>query len=207
MVDQGIEARPPGRIRGVLFDKDGTLFEYHGTWVPILFESAAMVAGSDGALVSRMLEAVGYDGKSGRIRAGSLFAGGDTLELADAWLALGVKRERAELVAALDETFARLAPASSVPVTDLAALFATLTGRGMKLGVATNDVEASARASMTRLALDPFLSFQAGYDSGHGTKPEPGMALAFCAAVGLAPAADAVIDSIAELPALLDRIG
>lgn len=239
------EYQAPRRIRGVLFDKDGTLFEYHGTWVPILFEVAAMVAG-DEALALRLIDAVGYDAESGRIKAGSLFAGGDTLELADAWLRLGVKREREDLVRSLDETFARLAPASSVPVTDLAALFSTLTGRGMKLGLATNDVEASARALMGRLALDPFLSFQAGYDSGHGTKPAPGMALAFCAAVGLTPAAiaivgdnlhdlefaaragaglkvgvltgtsgradlephaDAVIDSVADLPALLDRFG
>ncbi len=235
----------PLRIKGVLFDKDGTLFEYHRTWVPILFETAAMVAG-DEALALRLIGAVGYDAASGRIKAGSLFAGGDTLELADAWLGLGVKRERQDLVRSLDETFARLAPVSSVPVTDLAALFSTLTGRGMKLGLATNDVEASARASMGRFALDPFLSFQAGYDSGHGTKPEPGMAFAFCAAVGLTPAAiaivgdnlhdlefaaragaglkigvltgtsgradlaphaDAVIDSVADLPALLDRLG
>lgn len=233
------------RIKGVLFDKDGTLFEYHGTWVPILFETAAMVAG-DEVLALRLIDAVGYDAESGRIKAGSLFAGGDTPELADAWLRLGVKREREELVQTLDETFARLGPASSVPVTDLAALFSTLTGRGMKLGLATNDVEASARALMGRFALDPFLSFQAGYDSGHGSKPEPGMALAFCRTVGLAPGAiavvgdnlhdlefaaragaglkigvltgtsgradlesyaDAVIDSVADLPALLDRFG
>jgi|TARA_R100000322_G_scaffold66931_3_gene42011 phosphoglycolate phosphatase-like HAD superfamily hydrolase len=29
-------------IKGVLFDKDGTLFDYHGTWGPILTEFASV---------------------------------------------------------------------------------------------------------------------------------------------------------------------
>lgn len=243
MGSQGSEHRARQRIRGVLFDKDGTLFEYHGTWVPIIFEAAAMAAQGDADLVSRLVDAAGYDEARRQIRAGSLFAGGDTIELADRWRQLGVRREQADLVTSLDALFARLAPAMSVPVTDLPALFSTLTGRGLKLGLATNDVEASARALMGRFALDPFLSFQAGYDSGHGAKPEPGMTLAFCERVGLAPEsvavvgdnrhdldmgraagagllvgvltgtsayadlaplADAVIESVADLPSLLD---
>ena len=41
-----------------------------------------------------------------------------------------------------------------------------------------------------------------GYDSGHGAKPEPGMILAFCAAMGLSPAEVAMIgDSPADLTA------
>ena len=98
---------------------------------------------------------------------------------------------------------------------------------------------------MTMLGALERFDFIAGYDSGHGLKPGPGMVLAFAAATGvapqqvamigdslhdlgagraagaglvvgvltgpaeaheLAPHADHVIGSIAELPGLLERL-
>ncbi|MEN6543628.1 HAD family hydrolase [Parvibaculum sp.] len=233
-------------IRAVLFDKDGTLFSYHETWGPILREAAAMAAEGDEGLVPRLLEAVGYNAATGRIGAGTVFAAGETVELATLWNKLGVKREVRRLVEDLDSLFAREAPRRSHPVTDLQVLFSTLRQRGLRLGLATNDGEASAFATIARFGLAEHLEFHCGYDSGYGAKPLPGMVNAFCAAVGvgpeavavvgdnshdldmgraagagllvgvltgtsargdLAPLADAVIDSIADLPMLLDERG
>ncbi|PKQ05211.1 MAG: haloacid dehalogenase [Alphaproteobacteria bacterium HGW-Alphaproteobacteria-11] len=182
-----------GGLRGVLFDKDGTLFEYHGTWAPILVEAAEAAARGQPALVPEMLEAIGYDTTSNRIRPGSIAGGGDTFGLADAWLAIAGGWERAALIAEMDALFTRLAPERSLPVTDLPAFFGGLRGRGLTLGIATNDVEASARATLERFGIGTLVDFSAGYDSGHGAKPGPGMALAFCAATGLAPHQIAVV--------------
>jgi phosphoglycolate phosphatase len=44
-----------------------------------------------------------------------------------------------------------------------------------------------------RAGLIGYFAFVAGYDSGHGAKPGPGMARAFCRATGLAPAACVMI--------------
>ena len=63
----------------------------------------------------------------------------------------------------------------------------TLAGRGVAMGIATNDGEASARAQMAALGLDRHLAFYSGWDSGHGRKPGPGPVQAFAAAVGVAP--------------------
>lgn len=235
-----------GEIRAVLFDKDGTLFSYHETWGPILREAAAMAAEGDAQLVPRLLEAVGYDVATGRIGAGTVFAAGETVELATLWHELGVKSEVMPLVGALDGLFAREAPRRSHPVTDLQMLFSDLRRRGMRLGLATNDGEASALATIARFGLAEYLEFHCGYDSGYGAKPSPGMVNGFCAALGLGPEcvavvgdnshdldmgraagagllvgvltgtsarddltplADAVIESIADLPTLLDQRG
>jgi phosphoglycolate phosphatase len=116
-----------GRIKGVLFDKDGTLFDYHGTWGPLLAEVAAALAGERISLVPAMLAAIGYREATGRFEAGSIAAAGDTFALADAWRTLLERSDREALVARLDGYFAELGPARSIPVTDLRAYFRTMT--------------------------------------------------------------------------------
>lgn len=182
-------------IRGVLFDKDGTLFDYHRTWRPVNEAAALEAAGGDAALADRLLTLAGHDPASGRVAAGSLLAAGHTGEIAEAWarsLGLGVP-ERAALVARLDRVFARLGPVHATPVTELEALFAALRSHGLRLGVATSDGERATRAMLAGFVTPGVLSFVAGYDSGHGGKPEPGMVYGFCAATGLVPAAVAVV--------------
>lgn len=233
----------PRRIKAVLFDKDGTLFHYHETWGPILHEAANLVAQQDKALVPGLIEAAGYDAASRRIRAGSIFAGGETVELARVWREAGATQEQATLIELLDDLFTREASLRSHPVIDLPSFFSGLAARGFMLGIATNDSVASAARTVERFGFGELLAFYCGYDSGHGAKPGPGMVHAFCEAVGLppqaiavvgdnrhdldmgraagagllvgvltgasaradlAPYADAVIESIADLPSLLD---
>ena len=58
---------------------------------------------------------------------------------------------------------------------------------GLALGVATQDSHAGAQGSLAPFGVLEQLDFVAGYDSGHGTKPGPGMVQGFCAATGLRP--------------------
>ena len=73
---------------------------------------------------------------------------------------------------------------------------------GLRLGVATNDSERSARRHIAALGLEEAIEFVAGYDSGHGGKPEPGMVLAFARHLGVAPERIAMVgDSRYDLEA------
>ncbi|MBX3494027.1 MAG: HAD family hydrolase [Parvibaculum sp.] len=179
-------------LRGVLFDKDGTLFQDDG-WGALFVEAAEFTAKGRSALVPEMLAAIGYDPATGRFAAGSVGGAGNTFELADAWIAITGGWERQALVREMDALFTRLVPLRFPPVTDLPDLFSTLKRRGLCLGIATNDVAASALATIEHFGLGEFIEFSAGYDSGHGAKPGPGMALAFCAATGIAPHQIAVV--------------
>ncbi|MDO9126062.1 MAG: HAD family hydrolase [Parvibaculum sp.] len=181
------------KVRGILFDKDGTLFDYHGTWAPILVEAAEIAARGRREIVPEMLAAIGYDVKTARVTAGSIAAAGDTFGLADAWLSIAGGWDRRALIEEMDGLFVRLAPERSLPVTDLPAFFNGLRNRSIRTGIATNDAGASAWATILRFGLESYIEFAAGYDSGHGQKPGPGMALAFCAATGLAPGEIAVV--------------
>lgn len=180
-------------IRGLLFDKDGTLLDFHATWAPILDRLAADLAGGDADLARRLLEHGGRDPLSGRYRAGSLLAQGNTAEVAEAWRPLLPHLQTESLVERMDRAFAEEGVVASTPVLDLAAFFARMKARGLKLGVATSDNERAAKAILERFEALHLLDFVAGYDSGHGPKPTPGMVRGFCAATGLAAAEVAMV--------------
>ncbi len=189
-----------GRIRGVLFDKDGVLIDFEATWDPANRRLAEEIGGGDAALAARLLSAGGYDPETGRMRPGTVLAAGTPPEVAAAWIEHLPEWEEAALAAEVDRFFDAVSPELAVSLLDLAALFARLKGRGLALGVATNDSEVGARRGLARLGGLEQLDFLAGYDSGHGAKPAPGMALAFCRAAGLAAAEIAVVgDNLHDL--------
>jgi phosphoglycolate phosphatase len=101
--------------------------------------------------------------------------------------------EPRDLADLLDRVFEEESEAQAAPVIELAPLFTRLKGRGLKLGVATNDSRRGIEATLGPLAVLELLDFMAGYDSGHGFKPDPGMVHGFCVRTGLDPAEVAVV--------------
>jgi phosphoglycolate phosphatase len=179
-------------IAGILFDKDGTLLRYDESWGPVNREAARIAAAGDAALEQRLLDLGGMDAETGRTRADSLFAAGNAAEIAAGFAAAGSPFDPAALAGELDALFVRAAE-FSVPVTDLSALFARLKARGLKLGIASSDNEQAIRRTAEHFKIADHVDFIAGYDSGFGAKPEPGMLLAFCRAVGLQPGEVAMV--------------
>ena len=186
-------------IAGILFDKDGTLLDYHATWMPLNRQAALQVAGGDEGVAERLLVGAGYDPASGRIMGDSLLASATNDEIAAAWAAL-LGLDPAETAARVTAYFESCSGETAVPVPGLAETIATLRQRGLLLGVATNDSEDSAYGSLEPFGVLEHFAYVVGFDSGHGGKPEPGMVEGFCTATGLAPAAVAVVgDSLHDL--------
>ena len=172
-------------IRGILFDKDGTLLDFDATWLPAYRRGAEAVAGLAGEVrAESLLAAGGFDAASGRCAPRSVLAAGTNREIAEVWARLCALD--VDVVArAIEREFFDAAGRDAVPVTDLDAFFADLAARGFVLGVATMDGEAAARTALDRLGAGRHLAFLCGGDSGWGTKPGPGMVHAFLAAIGL----------------------
>ena len=74
-------------IKGILFDKDGTLLDYVATWMPLNHKAALAAAGGDQGLADRLLAAGGYDAATDRVRSGSPLAAGTNREIAVCWAA------------------------------------------------------------------------------------------------------------------------
>lgn len=187
-------------IKGILFDKDGTLLDFDATWSPILQQAAMTVAGHDRALARILLAVGGFDSETGKTAPNSLLAAGNTVEIAEAWAEHLPASEPTFLIEELDRIFQEGGVLNAVPVTELEPLFRRLKDRGLCLGLATSDSRVAAEATLGRFSLLPHFDFIAGYDSGHGYKPEPGMFLAFCKACGIAPSQAAMVgDNVHDL--------
>lgn len=179
-------------IAGVVFDKDGTLFDFGATWAPVNREAARRAADYDDALARKLLEVGGFDLATDRVEGGSLLAAANTRQIAEAWIEAGAPYALEELTRLMDEVFAAGAD-RAVPVTDLGALFERLRQRGIRVAVVTSDSEAAARATLANAGVSADGLFVVGYDSGFGSKPSPKAVHAFCRHTGLTPERVAVV--------------
>ena len=180
------------KILGILFDKDGTLLDYHLSWSALNVKAADLAARGDRALAAHFLIIGGLDADTGRIRSGSVLAAGTTTEIAQAWINAGSRYDLATLVSGIDQIF-RSGVATVVPVLELSPFFQRLKALGLVLGIASSDSEAAIRMTADRFGFAAHVDFIAGYDSGYGAKPGPGMLNAFCASARLSPATVAVV--------------
>lgn len=171
-------------IRGIIFDKDGTLTDFRATWGAGTRHVLAELAEGDAGLAARLAAALGYDAETHGFDAESPAVTGPSGAIVDLLHPHLTHLDRA----VLDYRFAvASAEVAQVPAVDLPALFDALKAAGFVLGVVTNDTETSARAHLADFGVAGHLDFVAGADSGHGAKPHPGPLLAFAAATGLAP--------------------
>ena len=187
------------RTGGIVFDKDGTLYDFNATWGAWAHDLLQDEAGGDPELMARLAAVLDYDMTARRFGPGSVVIAHTTEEVADVVLPLLPGRSKAALMAELD---AKAARAPQVEAADLRHLLGDLRARGLRLGVVTNDSEAPARAHLRRSGIEGLLDFVAGADSGHGAKPEPGQLAAFCAATGVAAETCVMVgDSLHDLKA------
>jgi phosphoglycolate phosphatase len=180
-------------IRGLLFDKDGTLLDFEATWQPVYKAVVLHLSGGDQARADTMMRDAGYDFVQERCLPGSPLSAGTTDELVDIWRGDFTAVERAAAIVLVDDMFAHGAVEHMAPITDLRALLGRFAGEGYRLGIATNDVTRSAQMCVEKLALADLFSFVTGYDGVATPKPAPDMVHAFCAACGLEPREVAVV--------------
>ena len=229
-------------IKAILFDKDGTLIDLDGTWVPIYKEFLAREKAEGHEHSIELMRQAGYDPDTERFLPNTILSSGTTKQLVQLWWPEldddGINHK----IATLDRDYSGIALANIQPILPLAPFITKLKGMGLKVGVGTNDTYLSAVNQLTHLGIADSFDLILGADSVAVPKPSGDMIRRFAqslelptsaiAMVGdnhhdldearaggaglaigvlsgsglredLAPRADHVIGSIAELPALL----
>ncbi len=173
------------RYKAILFDKDGTLIEADGSWVPFYRSVLMRLKEIDESAANDAMALAGYDHANARVTAGSAMAGGTTDQLIGIWwpeldavekLAL---RKKIDLLAASEVT------QGVQPITNVAALFTELRQRGYSVGIATNDSYVSAQRQLEELGVLHLIDAIIAADLVKTPKPSGDMIRMFAAQVGI----------------------
>lgn len=170
-------------IRGIVFDKDGTLFDFEGTWKSWTATVLRRLTESEPA-ARHLGSAVGFDLAKMRFDPDSIVIAGTPQEVAEALLPHLAGQTHASLIELLNEE-AEAAPL--VETVPLQPFLAGLRAEGYRLGMVTNDAEAPAAAHLRSVGVLEMFDFIAGFDSGFGAKPDPGPLRAFVQSTGVSP--------------------
>lgn len=174
-------------IRGILFDKDGTLLDLEKTWIPPYRQAAKYIAdlAQRPELADRLMVVGGYDPDTRQWTTDSVLASGSNDDVVRTWeseIGFDLTREKQEYI----RSRFFLSSVQHIPIMDnLGYLMHEIQSFGVVLGVATMDDESSARTMLRAFDLHHAFEFVCGADSGHGVKPDPGMIRAFCRSCNL----------------------
>lgn len=183
-------AAPSGsqkQIRAILFDKDGTLVDFDKTWFAISCELASRSAAGDDVLAKSLLDAGGYDWQAEKFRANSAIAAGTVEDIVALWHPDDTQAQRLERIREYDSYGVEEGAKQAVAVEALKETLQHLKNSGFLLGIATNDLEAGARATANALGISDLLSVIIGYDTAARAKPHADPLLHFADMVGVAP--------------------
>lgn len=194
----------------MIFDKDGTLIEFHSLWVPVVRARARFIveeAKANGTLEPALLRAFGYDPDSGRIdpRGPLALAPRNETSVIGATVLYGAGLPWEDAMAAVRRAYRRADEAVD-PVRDARALpdlgptLARLRAAGARLAVATTDTTTQARRGLEALGVAGLFDTIVGADAVSLTKPHPEMVLQLCERLRVAPGEAVVVgDGVADM--------
>lgn len=186
-------------VSGIIFDKDGTLFDFVATWGQWCKRFVAAMTPGDPELALKLAGVLGFDLELASFRPDAIVIAQTNAEIAAQIGPLFPQVDQAALLAQMDIQALGLMQIAAAP---LQPLLTGLRSRGIVLGIATNDSETSARAHIGAAGVADLFDFIAGYDSGFGGKPAPGQLLGFVDQFGLSPSACLMVgDSVHDLDA------
>jgi phosphoglycolate phosphatase len=189
--------------RLIIFDKDGTLIDFHAMWSAWIRALADRLERRIGrSLAEEVYDVVGFSVHTGRAIPSGPLAVTPMAELRS--LITSVLREAGLGAAEADGVMRELwfvPDATRVNVlADLRVVFEALYADGIAIAVATSDDRAPAEATLKKLGLSGMVSALVAADEAIPTKPAPNMVLHLCAKLQVAPAWAVVVgDSAADM--------
>ncbi|AID34224.1 HAD family hydrolase [Mesorhizobium sp. SEMIA 3007] len=180
-------------IKGILFDKDGTLVDFNATWLGVADFMAMDAADGDRWKADRLLAAAGFDFASRRFKPDSIFASGTNMDVVELWFPRLSDEDQMLAVARFNEITSVQGSAMAVALPGIVDTLAVLHKRSYRLGVATNDSTSGAEKTLVTLGVAQLFDAAYGYDAVANPKPAPDTIQAFCDLTGLKPAEIAMV--------------
>ncbi|MGB7204065.1 MAG: HAD family hydrolase [Anderseniella sp.] len=174
-------------ISGILFDKDGVFVDFEKTWAPVIHAMAVDLSMGDESLSSQLLDIAGYDRIAGVFLPGSVWGAGHADDLMEVWKPLLPAVHPDQLLVRITDHCLRASAQPVFPLEKTREIFSGLSAGDVKLGVATNDVTASAVRTVAEFGLSHLFDVVLGYDAVANPKPAGDPVLEFAARTGIRP--------------------
>lgn len=188
----------------LVFDKDGTLLDFHAMWSGWADQLASDLERAAGRPVrGPLFEMLGYDPLTGRAHAGGGLIATPMSRLRDltaaTLLAQGLGPDVVE--AAVATAWHAPDPVTLAhPLTDLTDLLGAIRASGRRAAVVTSDDRAPTDRTLAHLGLGDLLDAVVCADDGLPTKPAPDAVTHVCVSHAIDPSRVAVIgDSPADI--------
>ena len=184
-------------VDAVVFDKDGTLIDFHAMWGGWAKELGERLDATIRRPVSLdVFATIGFDPTTGRVAPGGPLAT-ETMAGIEETVARVLRRWCPSIAAARRATeVAWLVPdpvALAVPLADLGVLFDGLREEGRRIAVVTTDDRGPTDATLRALGVRPQVEAMVCGDDGFAVKPAPDAVFAVCHAFRTAPDRVAVV--------------
>ena len=192
------------KIKGILFDKDGTLLEFDRTWRPIatqVVEEVSTYYNFDDKAALR--ESIGLF--EDRIDPSGSLSAGTNKDVALDMLAIlktkGIECKEEEHIKWSTEVFNRVAASLPFyPVEGGLETIKKLKEEGYYIGLSTADSVENAKLFLKKTGLDIYFDYIGADDGIINPKPAPDYMLNFCAKYSLKPSEVAVVgDTMADM--------
>ncbi|MER8752513.1 HAD family hydrolase [Mesorhizobium sp. M1050] len=180
-------------IKGILFDKDGTLVDFNATWLGVADFMAMDASEGDRWKADRLLAAAGFDFTNKRFKPDSIFASGTNLDVVELWFPRLSNEDQMLAVARFNEITSVQGSAMAVALPGIVDTLTALHRKSYRLGVATNDSTSGAEKTLVTLGVAQLFDAAYGYDAVANPKPAPDTILAFSDLTGLKPAEIAMV--------------
>lgn len=184
----------------VVFDKDGTLLDFHAMWGEWARELGERLEGVARRPVSPdVFAAIGFDPVSGRIAPSGPLAA-STMAAIEDLVATVLRRwcpRPSDARWVVEQAWFEPDPvATAMPLADLPAVFADLRGQGKRLAIATNDDREPTTRALEALGIGRLVDGLSCADDDVAVKPAPDAVLALCAGLDVLPKRTAVVGDL-----------
>ena len=160
------------RFKAILFDKDGTLFDFNKTWGEWFYNILNDLSDNNTILKNQIAYTVKFDLVKKCFLKESPFIAGSITETIDLIIDYLPKWNKDDLNLWFNQ---KLKLPDGVPVEGLEDVLNKIDQMGLKIGLSTNDSYSSAKFQLKKHNIHDYFIFISGYDSGFGSKPDTGM--------------------------------
>ncbi|MBU2937433.1 MULTISPECIES: HAD family hydrolase [Pacificibacter] len=186
-------------VRAILFDKDGTLFDFQKSWSPWAAAVIDRLAQDDAAVAQAVAGVLGFDIAQGQFLADGFAVSSTPDEQIERLKPIFPDLSEEDI---LTRMMSKMDVAVPVPVRDLDRSLQIFQTHQIKMGVVTNDFEQVGRDHLQHAGVQDAFDVVIGFDSGFGSKPAPDGCLAAAMALGVDPARTVMVgDSLHDLRA------